>query len=56
MVVSVPCDMRKDSFKDTFFKKNKFPVKKPTNFCKFYDNEGITQLLLWSNHFINPTV
>ena len=25
-------------------------------FCKFYDNEGATQLLFRSNHFISPTV
>ena len=30
MVVSVPCDIRKDSFKDTFFEINKFPKKKHT--------------------------
>ena len=56
MVVSVPCDMRKDSCKDTFFKMNKFPKKEPIKFCKIYDNEGTTELLLPSDHFINPTV
>ena len=56
MVVSVLCDMRKDSFKDNFFEMNKLPKKEPINFCKFYDNEGTTQLLLRSDHFINPTV
>ena len=56
MVVSVPCDMRKDYFKVTFFEMNKFPMKEPVNFCKFYDNEGTTQLLLQSDHFINATV
>ena len=56
IVVSVPCDIRKDSFKDSFFEMNKFPMKEPINFCKFYDNEGTTHLLLWSDHFINPTV
>ena len=56
MIVSVPRDMRKDSFKDTSFEINKFPKKEPTNFCKFYDNEGATQLLLRFDHFINPTV
>ena len=25
MVASVPCDMRKESFEDTFFEMNKFP-------------------------------
>ena len=56
LVVSVPCDICKDSFKDTFFKMNKFPKKEPINFSKFYDNEGTTQLLLWSNHFISLTL
>ena len=57
MVVSVvPCDMRTDSFKDTFFEMSKFPMKEPINFCKFYDSEGTTQLLLRSDHFINPTI
>ena len=55
MVVSVPCDMRKDSLINTFFKMNKFPKKEPINFCKFYDNEGNTQLLLQSEHFVNST-
>ena len=40
MIVSVLCDMRKDSIKDTFFEMNKFPKKEPLNFCKPYDNEG----------------
>ena len=56
MLVSVPCDMRKDSIKDTFFEKNEFPKKEPTDFCKTYDNEGTTQMLLRSDRFINPTV
>ena len=56
MLVSVPCDMRKDSIKDTFFEKNEFPKKEPTGFCKTYDNEGTTQMLLRSDRFINPTV
>ena len=56
MVVSVPCDISKDPFKYTFFEMNKFPKKEPLNFCKVYDNEGTTQLLLQSDHFINPTV
>ena len=40
MIVSVLCDMRKDSIKDTFLEMNKFPKKEPLNFCKPYDNEG----------------
>ena len=40
MVVSIPCNMGKDSFKDTFFEMSKFPKKEPINLCKFYDNEG----------------
>ena len=48
--------MCKDFFKEMFFEMNKFPKKEPINFCKFYDNEGATQLLLRSEHFINPTV
>ena len=56
MVVSIPCDIRKDSFKDSFFEMNKFPMKKPITLCKFYDNKGTTQLLLRFDHFINMTV
>ena len=56
MVVSVPCDIREDSFKENFFEINKFPKKEPINFCKIYDNEGTTQLHLRSDHFINQTV
>ena len=56
MVVSVLCDMRKDSFKDTFFEMNNFRNEEPINCCKFYDNEKTTQLLLRSDHFINPTI
>ena len=57
MVMGVPCDMRKNPFKDTFFEMNTFPKKKSISFYKFYDNEGATtQLLLRSNHFINMTV
>ena len=41
MIASVPCDMRKDSIKDTFFEMNKFPKDEPVNFCKPYDNAGI---------------
>ena len=40
MIASVPCDMRKDSIKDTFFEMNKFPKEEPVNFCKPCDNEG----------------
>ena len=54
--MSIPCDMHKDSFKDTFLEMNKFTKKEPINFLKFYDNEGTTQLLLWSDHFIHPTI
>ena len=43
-------------FKDTFFEMSKFRKKEPINFCKSNVNEGISQLLLRSNHFINPTV
>ena len=39
-----------------FFEMTKFPKTEPINFCKFYDNEGDTQLLLQSDHFINSTV
>ena len=46
MIVSVLCDMGKDSIKDTFFEMNKFPKEEPVNFCKPYDNEGTFQLLL----------
>ena len=56
MVFSVPFDMSKDNFKDTFFETNKFLKKEPINFCKFYDNERTTQLLLQSDHLINLTV
>ena len=35
MVMSVLFDMRKKSFKDTFFEMNKFPKKEPINFVKF---------------------
>ena len=56
MLLSVSCDMCKDFFKETFFEMNKFPKKEPINFCKFYDNEGATQLPLRSDHFINSTV
>ena len=31
MVVSVPCNMRKVSFKDKFFETNKFPKEEPIN-------------------------
>ena len=58
MVVSISCDMRKESFKDTFFEMNKpmnEPKNEPINFCKLYD-EGTFQLLLRSDHFINLTV
>ena len=34
----------------------KFPKKEPINFRYFYDSAGVTQTLLWSNQFINPTV
>ena len=30
--------------------------EEPVNFCKLYGNEGTSQLPLWSDHFINPTV
>ena len=26
------------------------------NFRKYYDSDGATQLLLWANHFVIPTV
>ena len=55
MVVSVPYDVRKGSFKETFFEINKSSKKEPINACKIYVNEGTTQLLLRSGHFINPT-
>ena len=56
MLLSISCDMCKDFFKETFFEMNKFPKEEPINCCKFYDNEGATELLLRSDHFINPTV
>ena len=56
MLLSISCDMSKDFFKETFFEMNKFRKNEPINFCKFYDNEGATQLLLRSDHFISPTV
>ena len=36
--VTVPCDMCKEFFKDTFYAMNKFPKKEPINFCRSYDN------------------
>ena len=56
MLLSVSCDICNDFFKETFFEMNKFAKKELKNFCKFYDNEGATQLLLRSDHFISPTV
>ena len=56
MLSSVSFDMCKDFFRETFFEMKKFPKKEPIYFCKFYDNEGATELLLRSDHFINPTV
>ena len=56
MLFSVPCDMCKVSFKEIFFEMTNFSENEPVNVCKFCDNEGATQLLLWSDHFINPTV
>ena len=56
MIVSVPCDMRKECIKDTFFDMNKFPKKESIIFCKSYDNEGTFQLLLWFDYAVNPTV
>ena len=55
-MVSVPCEMCKESFKDTFFEMNKFSMKERIKFYKFYDIEGATQLLLQSDHFIDLTV
>ena len=54
MVLSVPFDLRKDSFKDTFSEMNKFPKKEPINFCKCYDNEETTQVRSFhqSDHLI----
>ena len=54
--MNVQFDMRKDSLKNSFFEMNKLPKKEPINFCKFYDNDGIFQFLLRSDHFINPNV
>ena len=39
-----------------FFQDKEILKEEPINFCKLYDNEGTTQLPLWSDHFINPTV
>ena len=47
--------MCKDFFKEMFFDMNKFPKKEPINFSKFYDDGAATQLLLRSDHFIDPT-
>ena len=55
MLLSVSCDMCKDFFKETLFEMNRFPKTEPINFCKFHNNEGATQLLLRSEHLINPT-
>lgn len=55
IVLSVPCDIRKGSLEETF-KMNKFLMKEPIIFCKYYDSEGNTQLPLQSDHFVNPTV
>ena len=35
---------------------NKFSKKEPVNFCKFYNSEGSTHLLLLSNHFVSLTI
>ena len=56
MVVRVSCDIGKGFLKDTSFEMNKFPKMKLLNFRKYYDSEGATQLLLRSDHFVNPTV
>ena len=54
MVVTVPCDIGKHY--NTSFKMNKFSKKKHINFCKFYDSEGSTQLLLVPDHFVSLTI
>ena len=41
---------------ETSFEIKKFPNKEPMNFLKFYDSEGVTQMLLRSNLFIKATV
>ena len=56
MIVSLSCDIRKESIKDTFFEMNKFPKKEPINFCKFFDSEGTFQLLLRSDDLGNLTI
>ena len=56
MIVSVPCDMRKESIKDTFLRWENLQKKNLLNFCKSYDNEETFELLLRYHHFINPTV
>ena len=49
-------DSFRDSFKEPTFEMKKFRKKKPMKFLKLYDSEGITQMLLRSQHFINPSV
>ena len=56
MIVTVPCDMRKELTKDTFFWTSKFPEKEPIDFCKSCDNDVTFLVVLQSNHFINPNV
>ena len=55
-VPRVPCVRLLQAFKGTSVEMNKFPKKEATKFCKLYDNEEDTQVLLRSEHFINPTV
>ena len=48
--------MCKVSFKEIFFWNDQISKDGAYKFFKFYDNEGDTQLLLQSDHFINSTV
>ena len=39
-----------------FFRNEEISREEPINFHKFYDSEGVTQLPLRSDHFINPAI
>ena len=56
MIMRVPCDMGKVFSKDTSLEINKFPKNEPINFRKFFDSDGVTQLLWWSDHFVNSDI
>ena len=56
MIMRVPWDMGKVFSKDTSLEINKFPKNEPINFRKFFDSDGVTQLLWWSDHFVNSDI